>query len=229
LVESMVEPVEKSTKAIQEVIWQNERGSVVLDARLALYGEADRWLAVSDLHYGYEVRRRAKGGLWPMWGRETIKTRLDELLAYYQPECLILNGDIIDGASAGGREVTDWLSGVRDCCTQLILVEGNHDRGPLLREFPFRSHFHIGEFVFHHGHLPLDTELPYEIEVIGHVHPTVRFSDGAGLAMKLPCLVQDDKHWILPAFSPWAGGVRHTGSKTSKRWACSPKRIICDR
>ena len=65
----MVDPVEKSTEAVQEIVWKSAQETVILDSRLALYGKRGRWLAVSDLHYGYEIRRRARGGLWPMWGR----------------------------------------------------------------------------------------------------------------------------------------------------------------
>lgn len=222
----MVEPVKKSTEAVQEVIFENETESVFLDSRLALFDEKLNWLAISDLHYGYEVRRRAEGGLWPTWGRETIESRIEDLLDTYQPEWLILNGDIVDGAKSGCHEVVDWLKELQARCGHLVLIEGNHDRGSLLEKMSFVKYFQIGNFVFHHGHLPLEPIRTDQVEVIGHLHPSFRFRDGAGLSMKLPALVQEEKRWIMPAFSPWAGGTTCPSEEGAKIWACSPKRIF---
>ena len=65
---------------------------VVLDGRLALYHQQQRWLAVADLHFGFELSQRAAGNLFPLWGMQTIQTRLDELLDDYKPVHLILLG-----------------------------------------------------------------------------------------------------------------------------------------
>ena len=53
---------------------------VVLDGRLALFHERDRWLAVADLHFGYELSQRAAGNLFPLWGMQTIENRLLKLV-----------------------------------------------------------------------------------------------------------------------------------------------------
>ncbi len=42
--------------------------NVLLDGRLALFHEVERWLAVADLHFGYELSQRAAGRLMPLWG-----------------------------------------------------------------------------------------------------------------------------------------------------------------
>ncbi|MEP6698728.1 MAG: hypothetical protein ABJB09_03270 [Verrucomicrobiota bacterium] len=41
---------------------------IVLDGRLALFHQQERWLAVADLHFGYELSQRAAGWLVPLWG-----------------------------------------------------------------------------------------------------------------------------------------------------------------
>jgi metallophosphoesterase superfamily enzyme len=161
-----------------------------------------------------------------MWGRETIESRIRELLDDYQPETLIFNGDIVDGASSGCSEVIAWLNSLRERCANLILIEGNHDRGELVRSLKFVSRFEIGDFVFHHGHMPIKPLKPGQIEVVGHIHPSICFNDGAGLSMKLPGFIQEQKRWILPAFSPWAGGVSYQGEEGTTSWACSQGRIF---
>ena len=42
--------------------------------------EAQRWLAVADLHFGYELSQRAAGRLVPLWGMTSVEERLKELL-----------------------------------------------------------------------------------------------------------------------------------------------------
>src|SRR5207253_7065164 len=74
--------------------------SVLLDSRLALFHEQENWLAVADLHFGFELSQRAAGRLVPFWGMESIETRLRELLCDYRPATLILLGDLVHDGSA---------------------------------------------------------------------------------------------------------------------------------
>ena len=53
---------------------------IVLDGRLALWHQRERWLAVADLHFGYESSQRAAGRLVPMWGMASIAERLFQLI-----------------------------------------------------------------------------------------------------------------------------------------------------
>ena len=70
---------------------------VILDGRLALFHEEQRWLAVADLHFGYELSQRAAGHLFPLWGMQAIAERLDSLVSQYHPRRLILLGDLVQG------------------------------------------------------------------------------------------------------------------------------------
>ena len=47
--------------------------AVVLDGRLALSHQKQEWLAVADLHFGFELSQRAAGNLFPLWGMQTIQ------------------------------------------------------------------------------------------------------------------------------------------------------------
>src|SRR5256885_11503402 len=98
---------------------------VLLDGRLALFHEEQRWLAVADLHFGFELSQRAAGNLFPLWGMQTIQTRLAELLNYYQPTQLVLLGDLVHDRSAAFpfAQLVDQLRTV----TKVILIAGNHD------------------------------------------------------------------------------------------------------
>src|SRR5438477_7051206 len=99
---------------------------ILLDGRLALFHRIERWLAVADLHFGYELSQRAAGRLVPMWGMATIAERLTDLVNEYAPRRLIILGDLVHDKAAG-REAAQLL---RDLATrsEVLVVAGNHDR-----------------------------------------------------------------------------------------------------
>jgi len=210
--------------------------NVLLDSRLALYHETAGWLAVADLHYGYELNRRRDGGLYPLWGMQCVADRLEELLNHYHPTRLILLGDIMDGRGSV-EETLLLVARLRDR-TEVVCIMGNHD-SPALKRAPdmVECHAEAGYF-FHHGHRMEDWRCPKAApgtHVTGHLHPAYVFADGAGLRLKLPAFVQthlsDEQgsaaHWVMPAFSPWASGCCLTApSATTQLYAVHRKRIL---
>src|SRR3954452_6091313 len=96
---------------------------IVLDGRLALFHQTERWLAVADLHFGYELSQRAAGALVPLWGMATIADRLSKLLAEYEPERLIVLGDLVHDKTAA-REAAELLRDFAKRC-DVVVVAGN--------------------------------------------------------------------------------------------------------
>ena len=211
----------------------------LLDSRRALVHATQGWLAVADVHYGFELNRvRNHGALLPQWGMAATEKRLMDLLDHYKPRTLIINGDVMDGGGSI-REAERFIRRLRDCVAELVLVEGNHDRPALKRGELFVPWHVAGDLVFHHGHkfTRMMRELgehPALVHVCGHEHPSLQINDGAGLRLKLPALVQDQlkvnpalQHWILPAFSPWAGGARYESpNQRLATWGCADERIL---
>jgi uncharacterized protein len=195
--------------------------NVLLDGRLALFHETERWLAVADLHFGYELSQRAAGRLMPLWGMTSIEDRLVQLLVEYQPRQLIIVGDLVhDKASSAAAK--QLLARLRERC-EVIALAGNHDR-QVAHAIEFAPRWETPDFVFQHGHCePEETE---RIRIIGHHHPAASIRDGAGLRLKFPALIQQERCWILPAFSPWAGGVSWPDDGESVIWLCTPRRVL---
>jgi len=199
--------------------------NVLLDGRLALFHETERWLAVADLHFGYELSQRAAGRLMPLWGMNSVEERLLELLAEYQPRQLLIVGDLVhDKASTAAAQTL--LGRLREHC-EVIALAGNHDRH-VARAIEFAPRWETPDFVFQHGHC--EPEEAERICIIGHHHPAASITDGAGLRLKFPAFVQQEtasaRRWILPAFSPWAGGVAWEDDGQSRIWLCSPRRVL---
>ena len=196
--------------------------SVLLDSRLALFHEEERWLAIADLHFGFELSQRVAGRLVPFWGMESIETRLRQLLHDYHPATLILLGDLVHDQTAA-REFFSLVIRLREQC-DVVLLAGNHDAQIKRLNVDLRDSFVTDQFEFHHGDCARKQN--GRIQIIGHFHPAATLHDGAGLRLKFPALVQESHCWILPAFSPWAAGTEWTEREQSHIWLCTPQRIL---
>jgi uncharacterized protein len=203
--------------------------NVLLDSRLALFHQGEKWLALADLHFGFELSQRMAGNLFPLWGMQSIETRLLELLRDYQPSKLILVGDLVHDKS-GAHEFFSLITRLQEQ-SDVILIGGNHDIGINRQRsntehsgFDLVDSFATERFEFHHGNC--ERKRNGRIQIIGHFHPAAALRDGAGLRLKFPALVQETNCWILPAFSPWAAGTEWEERKRSRIWACTPQRIL---
>jgi putative SbcD/Mre11-related phosphoesterase len=195
---------------------------LILDSRLALFHRSERWLAVADLHYGYEISQRQRGYLFPFWGMQTIEDRLRELVRDYEPASLILVGDIVHSGVVES-EAMRFLADLARLGPDLFLVRGNHDRG--LRQLNLQNSIVVGSYLFHHGHFLADCD-PNTVQIVGHFHPSWMFADDAGNRLRLPALVRVDNQIVLPAFSPWAAGGRLTLQTDGELWVCSKNRVF---
>ena len=194
---------------------------ILLDGRLALFHQRERWLAVADLHFGYELSQRAAGALVPLWGMATIADRLTELVGEYEPQRLIVLGDLVHDKTAR-REAAQLLRDLATHC-EVLVVAGNHDRH-LRGHVEMADSFETDQFHFHHGHGAVDSG--DRVQIIGHHHPAAVITDGAGLRLKYPAFVQQSRCWIMPAFSPWAAGARWTADQSSRVWLCTAERVF---
>ena len=194
---------------------------ILLDGRLALFHQTERWLAVADLHFGYELSQRAAGALVPLWGMATIAERLAELVNEYEPRRLLILGDLVHDKTAA-RQAAELLRELAKGC-EITVVAGNHDR-QLRGQVEMVDSFETGQFHFHHGHCAAPVQ--GRIQIIGHHHPAVVITDGAGLRLKCPAFVQQSDCWIMPAFSPWSSGTSWSQDEQSRVWLCTPERIL---
>lgn len=196
---------------------------VWLDTRLALWIPTEGLLVVADLHWGYAASHRARGNLLPAWGDDEIERRLRSLVADYHPQEMLWLGDIVHAAEGAGA--AEKYLRTSDC--RVTPLAGNHDRR---WRGATETSTQRGRFFFHHGDVDRPVP-PATISVIGHHHPALAWSDGAGGNLKLPALVASPSRLVLPAFSPWAAGTPcgHLLTPDAQVWAITPKRIFAVR
>lgn len=205
---------------------------VWLDSRLALWLARYRLLVVADLHWGYAASHQAQGNLLPAWGDDELARRLHGLIEDYRPVEMIWLGDSLH--TLEGRAPAEQF--LRSNTTPTTILAGNHDRrwkinlvgtGGNDEQPGLATSCTRGDFFFHHGHLALPTPTDC-MEITGHHHPALAWSDGAGGRLKLPALVASSRRLILPAFSPWAAGAAWNPLLAADEtlFAVAPKRIF---
>jgi metallophosphoesterase superfamily enzyme len=191
-----------------------------LSAARVLYFADTRTLAVADIHWGYAHSHRRVGNLLPLWGNDEIAHRLRGALQRYAPQRMIWLGDSLHTPEAAefAERFLEELAGL-----EVIVVKGNHDR-----KWPRadRLDYRLGSCLFHHGDGTRELA-PGETEIIGHIHPAVAWSDGAGLRLKVPALVQGPRRLILPSFSDWSAGATWNDrlEDDEKLWLVSSRKI----
>lgn len=196
------------------------QSGVWLDSRLAVWLAVPRIVVVADLHWGYAASHRAEGNLLPAWGDANIAQRLNSLVTDYDPAEMIWLGDSLHTLT--GSEAADNF--LRTASVAVTIVSGNHDaRWSRAKD---RVIVNRASYFFHHG----DQVQPVpagSLEIVGHFHPAVSWHDGAGTRLKLPALIASARRLVLPAFSPWAGGVAwNPGSPDETVYAIGTKRIF---
>jgi metallophosphoesterase superfamily enzyme len=196
------------------------RPGVWIDTRRALWLAELRILVVADLHWGYADSHRAQGNLIPGWGDAEIAGRLRALIADYQPREMIWLGDSLH-TPTGRVQAEAFLT---EASIAITIISGNHD-ARWKRAHGCRS-ISRGPYFLHHGDRP-EIVSPAAIEIVGHHHPALSWSDGAGTRLKLPALIASERRLVLPAFSPWAAGAPWNASLPGEvLYAISSKRIF---
>lgn len=157
---------------------------------------------VADLHLGYAAHRQALGEAIPQWSESAVMHRLWQLCEDMKIVRLVIAGDLVERGATGLAAAQTFIAQGKQLGLEMILVEGNHDRG--LPEIPglqrIKEEWHMAGIVIRHQ----VNEPAARFTMSGHWHPVLRAGvDGDSL----PCYLTADRALILPAQSEDASGV----------------------
>jgi putative SbcD/Mre11-related phosphoesterase len=188
----------------------------------------------------------------PVSAREDSLQRLIALVRDYEPDELVVLGDVVHRAVPVAeieREILEFWNTL-SAITSVRLVAGNHDRNldRLLNRIGIPAQvlhdLRVGRFMMVHGDDSLDraaihlreAEAQNGCVLIGHEHPAITISDGVATSIKCPCFAAGTRLVGLPAFTMWAAGgdVRRKRylsayfeiSKPKAAFACMGRRIL---
>ena len=198
---------------------------VAFAERAVYLSDADA-LVVADLHVG---RGEASAVSLPLGERADLTDRLGALLDRFDPETVVVAGDVVHTFDRVTDRARGTLNALRDRCeasgAALELVAGNHDAalasawdGPVREEVVLggtddRDTSGVGgdapdmpRTVVCHGHE--EPSAAADRYVIGHVHPTIEIEGD-----RRPCVLRGEGTYrgadllLLPAFTRLAAGV----------------------
>jgi len=185
----------------------------------AIYWPAQHALLVADVHIGKAASYRALHQPVPRGTTEATLARLDNLLATYDCEQLIVLGDFLHARTAQApatlAKLQSWRA--RHARVKIVLIRGNHDRnagdppGSLkidVKDEPWI----VQPFALQHEPNPH----PRYPVLAGHVHPVFTLRGRARQRLRLPCFLIDQNVSLLPAFGEFTGGWDITPADTSR-------------
>lgn len=189
-------------KLIEEPIIFAEENLTLTNQRV-MYWSRKNALILSDLHLGKAAHFRRNGIPMPVQVSLQDINRLEFLINYYQPEKLIIVGDLIH---AGINLELDLFRNLIQKYPQVnfILIKGNHDRISenelnLLGIYEIYKELIIDDL--HFIHHPENSD---NYTISGHIHPGVNI-EFATKRMRFPCYTISKNQLILPAFSTFTG------------------------
>lgn len=183
--------------------------TLLLLADKAIYWPQQHTLLVADLHIGKAASYRALHQPVPRGTTEATLARLDQLLARYACDRLVVLGDFLHARTARAAGTLAALAAwrTRHCELEIVLVRGNHDRhagdppaelGITVHEEPWL----LGPFALCHEPEPHASHAV----LAGHVHPAYVLRGRARQRLRLPCFVIGAQVAVLPAFGEFTGG-----------------------
>lgn len=173
----------------------------------AVWLPAEQAVVVADVHMGYELAARRRGGYLPeVAGGGDVGARLVELTLALGASRIVIAGDLRHSTrdvDALEREELAALAAAVRAQIRLDVVLGNHDRGDALIGGATSMTLRVGDVdVVHHP--PMAT--PTRWTICGHLHPRVTLRDETGASARYPCALVGERTVVVPAWSDWAGG-----------------------
>ncbi len=200
--------------------------SLVLNSERAIWWRDARCLLVADVHFGKGSVLRQSGIAVPTGQTVADLARLGSLIDQYQPNEIIVLGDLVHGRSSPDAawvgQVTKWRE--RHHCVAMRLVAGNHDRhfdSRLLGFEVIEDELRHGPFLLRHA--PTPSRRGYVLA--GHVHPGISVRDG-WRKHRFPAFRFDDQVGTLPAFGSLTGLQENPVGKGERIVAVTPVGLL---
>ena len=198
---------------------------LLLHPHRALYWPRLHWLVVSDLHLGKATHLRKGGLALPEGSDAHTLQRLDVLLKTFEPERLIILGDLFHSShNSAWAPFAAWCA---QQSTSIHLVPGNHD---VLADRRYSDAgirvcddtLEEGPFVFGHE----ATERPGVYSIGGHVHPGVSLRGKGRQQLRLPCFRFGASAALLPAFGLSTGLLVLPPTPAERLFACTDRAVL---
>ena len=171
-------------------------------------------LVLADVHLGKDAASNVELRLGE---HEDVTGRFAALVDRFDPDEVVLAGDLLHSFSTLPRGVMETLDGLRttarEAGARLVVTPGNHDTmlGDLWKGSTEREH-RVGEWLVTHGHEA--PESAADRYLVGHDHPAIEIE-----GQRRPCYLYGEGVYrgadvlMLPAFTRLAAGTPVNGAR----------------
>lgn len=173
-----------------------------LNSSGAIYNAAKKALILSDIHYG-KVAHMLKVGLQlPIAAQNEVLTKLELLIAHYQPQIVLVVGDLFHSKyNADAETWKTWIAAFNHI--SWVLIRGNHDT---YKEETYRwlgfsevvNTYALGTVLLTHEVINT-CEKPL---IVGHFHAGIKLHKSS---KSIPCFALTEQMLMLPAFNNLSG------------------------
>jgi DNA ligase-associated metallophosphoesterase len=198
-----------------------------LNKERAIYWAAKKTLIISDIHIGKSAHFRKHGIPVPATVGTRDLQRLTQLIKTYQPETLLITGDMFHNkVNSDVERFGSWRKTHQS--TRCVLIKGNHDA---LADTEYEQlgievvhkELLLAPFRFIHDR-PATFDEYYNIT--GHIHPGVTIYGKARQQLRFPCFYFSQTCAVLPAFSAFTGLSNIERSEGDQFYAITPSRVL---
>jgi uncharacterized protein len=208
---------------------ETQAEELALLAERAIYWPRENALIVADIHFGKAATFRSAGIPVPEQTTQADLDRITKLIDKTRADHLIILGDLIHAKMGKSHEVVGSIAKWRAERPQLqiTLIRGNHDRvsGTLPDEWNVEVHatpLAMSPFLLAH-----EPDHESDLYVLaGHIHPSVRISDGLHRSTRLPCFSFGERRALLPAFGSFTGSYDISPSPSDRIYVIADREII---
>lgn len=194
-----------------------------------IFWEEEKWLIVSDIHFGKSGHFRKAGIGIPQTVFKEDLHRLVTQIQFFKPEQLIVVGDFFH--SHLNNEIKLFEKWRKDLAGLPIhLVKGNHDI--LEQQWYAANEIEVhaqlltkGPFTFMHE-LPEQEKVVNEYIFTGHIHPGIHIAGLGKQSLRFPCFYFAEQYAVLPAFGRFTGLHAIKPKKKDKIFAIADQRIV---
>lgn len=183
--------------------WGGNR--LILDASGACYMPEYKSLILSDFHVGKVQHFRKHGIAVPVAAARANLSKLEFVIAKYQPEKLIFLGDLFHSDLNSEIQLLQQLRAIYPRL-EMLLVPGNHDVHSLQTQAGLFAltplQYHLGGMIFQH----LPPNEPVDVPTVyGHLHPAIILQSKGRQKLRLACFAFTEHTAVLPSFGLFTG------------------------
>lgn len=203
---------------------QIQEQNFILHSTGVLFWEEKSILLISDVHLGKISHFRKYGSAVPQNAIAENFTRLNEVVAFFNPKKIYFMGDMFHSSLNMEWDLFEnWLQNIT---SEIILVAGNHDIISSIKYealgIKIYSEIIFDQFLFTHH--PEAREGFFNF--CGHLHPGFKLNGTGRQQLKLRCFYENNSQMILPAFGEFTGNFWISPKPGDKIYAVTKKEVI---